>query len=299
MKQRYSAKVRIDEISAVDRPAQTPARAVLIKRADTEQPQGGAAADPSKGTETPSGDTLNKNTPMTPEQIAALQKAADEAKAQVEQLTKRAERAERLASLSDVQKQHLNTLSAEQQEAFLALEPQARETAVQAEVTKRTSENPVVETVDGVEIRKNDNPALVKMAKANKELRERTEKAEKAERLVKMQKRAGEELSNLPGVELAKVALLEACEALSADLQPQVAEILKAANSGLAKAFVAAGTREQPQPAGSGQEVFDTLMKGLVAELRKNDPKLSDAQAYAKALQTPEAEKAYNERGRK
>lgn len=291
MNPRYIAKIRIDEISAVDRPAQTPARAVLIKRAaQNEQPAEGAAPGLQKGTN-PGGITSNPpNNTMT----AELQKQIDESKAQVEQLTKRAERAERLASLSDVQKAHLNALPAEQQEPFLALEPKAREQIVTAAVAKSADSNPIVETIDGEPFRKNDDPRMLKMAKQIQTERAERLKVEKQARSERLTKRAGEELNKLPGKDLAKVALLDVIEMhLPAEHQAEVAGLIKAANSGLAKAFETNGTREGVKVEGEAAAV---VIERVTKRLMTENPKLSKLQAMEKAADDPEVKAAYQSR---
>lgn len=101
----------------------------------------------------------------------------------IAELTKRAERAERLAKFTDAHKAHLATLSGEDADAFVA-KSHAERDAVVAEVEKA---NEVVYTSKstGETFRKSDDPRLVAMAKRqdaqSEEIAKRDDAIEKAE----------------------------------------------------------------------------------------------------------------------
>lgn len=220
----------------------------------------------------PAGESGNEpnETTMTPQEVEALQK--------------RAERAEQLASLNDAQRAVHSELQGSDADAFLAKTPAER----QAVVAKRADSNPVIETVDGQEFRKNDDPRLLKMAKALKEQREETAEAKKVSKAQRLQKRAGEELAHLPGKDEHKVALLDVVESMPAEQRTEVEKMLKAADAGMAAAFArkgATGTPDQIQ----GEEKIEAIAKSI----REKLPNLTPEQAYAKALQTPEGKEAY------
>ncbi len=238
------------------------------------------------------------NITMTPEQIAALKAENDKQLATMKaendkklaDMTKRAERAEKVAQLDDVQKKHLGSLKTDEQEAFLALAPEVRTQAVAKSLANTADANPVIETVDGQEFRKNDDPRLLKMAKqlaSEKAQREAVEKAADEERLEK----AAGELDKMPGDVEAKKDLLRAVNSLPVAKQAKVREILKAQNAAMSKAFETRGVETTP-PAGSPDATIEQIAK----RMRDADPKLTSEQAYTKALLTPEGRKAYAER---
>lgn len=204
--------------------------------------------------------------------------------AQVTELTKRAERAEKVAELSDEQKAHMGTLEKDGQDAFLSLSADDRE----AVIAKTREADPVVYTTDdGVELRKSAGDQLVSMAK---KLDAQNRKLEKAEQLAKRQdleKRAAA-FENLPGELTAKVALLEAVDGIEDEgVRKSVLEILKADDAGLAKAFEEHGTTEAPD-AGDAEAQLETLAKKISV-----DQKVSLAKGWELAAQTPEGRALY------
>lgn len=250
VRRRIMRVLKINEISLVDLPMQTPARVAILKRMQFEKlkpgkgesendyvsrfmgdpkmreeypdekqraavahsmfrqvhkelPEGAAPADSlNKGTDS-AGSTAGAAGPtekdiMTPEEKAAFEKAAKE---QLDAVTKRAERAERLAELNDAERAYLKALGAPDQDRFLALGSAER----QAELVKVAAANPVVETIDGVEYRKLDDPRLLKTAQLLKQERDLRLASEKQNREADLRKRA-EELEFLPGEVKDRVA---------------------------------------------------------------------------------------------
>jgi hypothetical protein len=347
---RKMSKVRIDEISAVDRPAHRPARAAILKREKTEKrllvttiedghahsigtrsydeteqargttnytdghshewvqdEQGNLTILPAnnhthdvamvvrKGEKIPEGEMLTTllkadSVSETPAQAAdqgegRMADQNDPAK-KAEELAKRLERSEKMASMNDAQKAHFTKLSKDAQEEFLALTPEARAQAVE-EVTK--ADAIVYTSDDGTTFRKSDSPALVAMAKradASERARVQAEKLAKRERLAK---RAAE-LVNLPGEEDAKIALLEAVETLPADQQKAVGEILKAHNDRMKGAFQTVGKSGGDKAAADSRE---EKLEKLAKSIQKAEPKLSFEQAYVRALDTEEGQEIY------
>lgn len=232
-----------------------------------------------------SGGGPNGENPMTKTDDKTA--GADEAvEKRIADLEARAEKAERLASLSDVQKAHYGTLSPDAQAEFLGKSAEERD----ADVEKAAGDDPVVyTTLSGEQIRKSAGSLVLDLAKRADE----TEKALAVEKAARERdtfvKRAGEELDNLSGSEDAKVALLKAVDGIRSEADRKaVLEILKGANSGVKKAFETAGT-----VAGDASDAEDQLND--LAQKRADANGITFAKAYADVLGTPEGRRLYAE----
>lgn len=93
---------------------------------------------------------------------------------QIADLTKRAERAERIAKMSGAQKAHFDTLATEDAEAFLAKSSAERD----AEIAKAVADDPVEVEFNGRQYRKSMGAEVIELAKAAKAQAEQIEKAE-------------------------------------------------------------------------------------------------------------------------
>lgn len=278
MTRRVMKEFRIDEVSAVDSPAQKPARAVLLKRGKNPAPKDERedTMEEVRGHENdPTGDDS-----MTPEEKAALEQKVTKAE-------QRAERAEKILALpADQRAVFAKFTDAAAQDAYLAKAPAERA----AEIAKANEADAVVfEDKDtGTVYRKSDDPRLVALAKRAAEDRaalvaERTTRANEA-----LAKRAEVELKHLPGDAVAKVELLRAIDAVPAAHRTAVQEILKASDAGLAKAFERAGTTGGAPDAASPLGQLETLVK---AEQEKS--KTTYAKAYTAVLSTPQGAALY------
>jgi len=321
MKRRIMKEFRIDEISAVDHPAQAPAVATIMKRGakkeldeddmpedeeslsdeerekrceerkgagykkdqdDEGAPGASDSSNNSPGNSADSVGTVQKEGTMSDTNDQTVEKAVhDEA---IAELTKRAERAEQIANLSDAHRGVFKSLSGDEAEAFLAMKAEERD----AEVAKAADADPVVyETLDGVSYRKSDDSRLVALAKQADEERSARLAMEAERKQERLAKRAAE-LGNLPGDDDARLALVKAVDGLPEEQRSKVDEILKSANSGLAKAFERTGTSAVPQTT-DAESKLDALAKRIQSE----DPKLSFAKAYDTALKTDEGRALY------
>lgn len=226
-----------------------------------------------------SGGGPNGETPMT--KVDNQTADAEAVEKRLEEAEARAQKAERLAELSDVQKAHMGELSPEAQESFLSDSPEAR----QAQVEKAQGEDPVVyTTLDGDEIRKSAGSLLLKLAKRADES-EKCLAIEKAAREREVfSKRAKDELSNLPGDESTQVALLKAVNEIPSEADRTGAlEILKAANEGVSNAFESAGSQDGGAASGDALAKLDELANARVVSTGEKF-----AKAYKGILETPE-----------
>lgn len=242
---RRMKKLRLDEISLVDSPAHKPARVAILKRDDV------------------SIDTISipDNNTMT-----------------IEELQKRAERAEAVCALPDAQRAHFNTLSVADQDAFLAAPN--RDSLIKAD--------PVIYTdLDGNEYRKSVDNTVLRLVKSNDELRKRAAESEARATRAEFVKRAGDELPHLTGTVEAKADLLAAVATLPADRQAAALEILKSKDAGMARAFETIGaTGEASVSVDDGEAKLNEIAKSI----RTARPELSPEKAYVAALETSEGQ---------
>jgi hypothetical protein len=279
----------IDEISAVDRPAQIPARMVIMKRDKKDDPDGDKlaaggdkkTASKSAANRPPEGPKMPQTEPKAADELTAAKKLHDE---ELAKMTKRAERAEHVAELSDEHRTHFKSLKGDASDEFLKLDSDARDEAVQA---VSDANKVVYKATDGAVYRKNDDPRLVELAKTtDKEKKKRLEFEEKAKK-GDLEKRATE-LKHIPDKDGARVALLKAIDSLPEDEQAVAMTALKAQNDRLAPAFGTVGTSEGPSADSGELDELDVMAKTIAER-----DKITHEQAYVKALATPEGTALY------
>jgi hypothetical protein len=199
----------------------------------------------------------------------------------------RAEKAEKLAELTDVEKAHHSSLPESDREAFLKMDADARK----AEINKAQEKDKVIyKADDGTEFRKSDDPRLVQMAKDRDEDR-RIAKAEREKReVMELTKRAETELSNLPGDAPVKIAVLKAIDSITdEDTRKKATELLKAHNEAHGAAFVKRGTT-QNNDTGNVTGRLDAMAKKYA-----EDHKVPFAKAYDEVLRTDEGKALYEQ----
>jgi hypothetical protein len=258
------------------------AHSILEKRLTQEECLSKVGQDESAGD---GGGRFQGENPMTKTEEPAADQAVNK---RIEELEKRAARAERLAGLSDLHKAHLATLQGADAEAFLGLSPEQRQSVVE----KAKGDDPVVyTTLDGQEIRKSAGQLVLSLAKRADES-ERNLAAEKATREREVFKvRAKDELGNLPGDEDVQVALLKAIDGIRDEkLRKGALEILKAANSGVKQGFEKAGTQDGGEGAGEANAQLEKMAQD---HFTKNGG--SFAKSYKAVLETPAGRKLYRE----
>jgi hypothetical protein len=250
---------------------------------------------PAAGEETnPAGTTKAapsgaENTSMTPEQMAALQKAAEDGKAQIAELTAAVARAQATLALDPEQRAHFDTLKAAEQDQFLALTAEQR-----AGVVKNLRDaNPVVfKSVDGTEYRKSDDARLIKMARENDARAVELAREQSIRKQADLEKRAGEEFKTLGGDVVVKAALLGAVEGIAdAGVRGKVLEALKAHDAGLGAAFTRVGTST---PAANVNKRAGERLDELAASYASTN-KCDLGKAYEAVIRTDEGRALYQE----
>jgi len=298
----------MDEISGVDRPAQVGARKTLMKRnsrkeesdedddlMETEdEGEGEDKRRTRKNTDTTSGvggqqsreeDTMTTKTEKTADDIAQA--------ALITKLEGELAEAKTLAGFSDAEKAHLGTLEGGDRTEFLGKNAEQRD----AVLKNLADSNPVIETVGGVEYRKNDDPRLLAMAKRQAATEKALRLAEDARQGESLAKRAGLELGNLPGDTAPKVALLKAIDGIEDEAtRKSIGELLKAANDapGLSEAFKSLGVVNAPNATPvSKNEAGDRLETLAKAYAESNKVDIVDARVAV--LSTAEGDSLYRQ----
>lgn len=205
-------------------------------------------------------------------------------KAEKEAVNKRLARAEQIASLSAVEKGHFDTLDDDGKSEFLGLEKSDRSTAI----SKANEADPVIATIEGMDIRKSADPILVAMAKKMNALEKKSQIEKAATRDAKIEKRA-DDLDKLPGKTDVKKALIGAVlDIEDEDIQKQAFEILKAANDRDDGDFSSVGAISKAD-ADDAEGELEKMAKSINAK----NPEMTEQQAYNKALATDKGRKLY------
>ena len=212
-------------------------------------------------------------------QLADLEKS-------VAEQTARAEKAEQLSKLNDSEKEHLSTLEGDSADEFLAKSDEDRKT----EIEEMAKADAVIYTdLDGTEYRKSDDSRFVTMAKkfdAERKTRLEIEKKAADAELAK----SAESISHLPGEDEDRIALMKGLSLLGDEDKEKALKCLNASDEAMSKGFETLGTSKTPAEPNSSEEALDAIAKTL----RENDPTLTEAESFVKAMETPEGLALYS-----
>lgn len=264
---RIMREFKINEISAVDNPAQEGARAVLLKRDDLAAPVASGSAD----------ETLT---------IINDQPEEKSMTDQIETLKAELAKAETLLAMSADERSYYDGLGEKAQETFLAKSADKRS----AEVQKSADAKAVVyKDADGNTYTKADDKRLIELAKARDELvREKQELAKRAKE-IELAKRA-DELKHIPGDDATRIAILKSIESIEDEAVRKAAlAALKARDAGVAKAFEQVGHAGSPEKQSAEQKIE------AMAKAYADEHKVSKAKAFTAVLQTAEGRALYAE----
>ena len=259
-KKNIMREFKMEEISVVDRPAQKGATMTIMKRDETVE--------------------IKKEENDMTKTVEDIQKNLDSVTTALETATAALAKAEVIASLSDAEKEYMKSFGDKEKEDFLALKPEDRKKKV-----AETKKNDETVEISGQTISKRDvGDSVFTIMKAQAadiaESKTRIEKAEKAAEFSKFEKRASVELKHLPGTDVEKAEVLQAVSGLGEAVVKRFDAILKAADEAIKSSFETVGVKKGIE-AGSNE---DKLNKAA-ADFRKNDPKLTEAQALVKAYE--------------
>ena len=206
----------------------------------------------------PKGDNVTKQEDIDMDALKELQKKFDELQKELEANATELAKAKAEATLTDDQRAYYGKMGDTDKVTYLAKSADDR----QAEIVKSQADDDVVYTGDdGTTYHKSDDSRLVKLAKkADEDSRIAKEEREKSQAVV-LAKRAGDELSHLPGDEKVKVEILKALEngIKDEDTRKAAYELLKAGNTGVEKAFETLGNGKNSAAVGSAQDQLNTL----------------------------------------
>ncbi len=181
---------------------------------------------------------------------------------QIADLTKRAERAERIAKMTGAHKTHFDTLTGDDAEAFLAKSPAERD----AVIAKAIADDPVEVEFNGRQYRKSAGEGVLELARAAKAQAEQIEKAE-------IEKQATAHLGNCPGDDETHRFIVKAIVATkNADMIAKAFTALDGANAVMKDRSKPAGgdgggDGSKTEPA---TDAYDALSKGLAAFCKAN-----------------------------
>lgn len=309
-------RIRIDEISAVDRPAQEDATMTIMKRADeTPNPTETMIDEVQKNeevteevvaevVETEEVETAEEVTEEAPEADAEVEKAeeaeetADEEEkgyeksladltAELEVLQSELALAKSVAELSDAEKEVFASIEGEEARTeFLGKSADERAELI----AKAADENAVIyKSLDGVEFTAQDDERLVSLAKQADEYKAQLVAAEEASIEKSYNERAGIQLAHLPGELVTKNAVLRAIDGIEDEaVREQALSMLKAQSVAIEEQFVTKGVEGEEAEGDLGG-----LEKMAAAYAREHDTTLS--KAYSEVLRTPEGRNLYNQ----
>lgn len=254
-KQKKMIKFTLNEISAVDNPAQGEARAVIMKRAqdipdnnvDTitvnscqEKFTGNNADDAANGGEIAKDEGANNVSDAT-EKTAELEKRLEALEAEKQELSV-------LAKMSDKEKSAMTAMSDDEKKKYMDKSADER----LAEIEKAAEADAVIyKALDGTEFRKSEKAAADFAKRADdlqKRLDDQIAKAEQSD----LEKRADEICKNLTGELSTRAKLLKAAEAIGED----AVAILKAADAATAEKFVERGVSQGRITKGNAYDEF-------------------------------------------
>lgn len=201
-------------------------------------------------------------------------------------------RMEKRDALTADLRKHYDALDTDEaRDAFLAKDASAQK----VELEKAAGDDPVVyTTLDGYDIRKSADPALVAMAKRADEDRRSAALEKAARQNIELEKRAETELGKLGGTMAGKKALLKAIDSIEdEDVRKSAQEVLGSATAVADKGDIfekrghgAAPTIEKSGAEGKLDQMATDLAKSKDISLEK---------AYAEVLDTSEGQKLYAE----
>lgn len=261
----HDAVVTLQFVPAEDREAaaeQIVKRAQQLEMINTLPENGTVAALLNKA-----GSTGETEADMPENDVAKKLEAAETQNAE---LLKRQERLEAILKLDADVRKHFDSLDEKAQDEFLALDSTSQKAEVAKAVTKAKDEDPIVyESPDGTVFRKSDDPRIVKMARERDEDRKELAKARATARQATFEKRAEDELGNLPGEVAVRAAIVEAIDGIKDENVRKAAhESIQAGNKAIKAAFSKVGRDATPEDSAvaDAEAELDRLAKTRASE---------------------------------
>ena len=291
-KRRVMKEFRLDEISAVDEPAQTPARIAIMKRdaKDTTSPSALMAGDGNPDSSGDSADTVGKQ--AAKEDPTMPDSKADNLSADIAKRDQEITYLKGVVGLNTDQRAYFDTLSADSKVEFIA--KSASDRAAEIEAFEKANEVVYTSKSDGAVYRKNDDARLVAMAKRQDEREAEVETLRKASEDAIFSKRASDLIGLIPGKDEAKVALVKSISGLETEQMAEVEEILKAANGIYASALGTLGSTDTVAKANTGSLGPAELLEKAVEACAKEDG-IAKSAARQKVMGTVQGQQLYEQ----
>jgi len=237
---------------------------------------------------------ISKQETETEEEGMPAEKKGNEATPSVEdriaKLEKRAERAETVAELDDVTKAYFDGLEEKEQDAFLAKDADARKAEVEKAAEDSEEGTPVYKSADGTVFTSKDDPRMVAMAKRLDAKDAKITKLEVDAELTALNKRAEEELGNLPGEVSTRAQVLKQLEQIEdPEVRKRAIASVKAGDAALAKGFDRFGTAGTVEPGSPEDE-----LEKLAVQYQKDHEGTSIEKARREVLVTEKGQELFN-----
>ena len=200
------------------------------------------------------------------------------------ELQSKHDRLEKVVALTGEERAHFDTLATDKQDAFLTKSADGRQAEIKE--VQKANEDPVeYTTTDGVVLHKSAGPAVIAMAKKMDIVAGENANLKAEREQVRLEKRAVEELPNLPGTVEVRAEMLKAIDAIPDQAKREAAQAsLKANNDAMAKALETRGVGGEPEP-GSPEDGLDQMAKAHASEHQ-----VSFEKAYAAVMVTPKGQ---------
>lgn len=262
--------LQIDEISAVDEPAQEGAKITMLKRKNTEN---------DKGTDMETKDTGNIDSKVN------IKKSMAKLSAELGRL-------KNVVALNPKERIFFEDLVEDEQASFLGAKSDVRMAKMDAVSHKAKVNDPIVyTTLDGLKLYKSAGDVLIQMAKVNDDLKTRLDDAEAVLDREKLEKRANIELAHMPGTVRERAALLKAVDSMADPLKEGAMKILVAQNKNMQRAYKTFGVSISPSDDDSSVDKMDKMAKALMDK----NPGMTIEKAGAQVLLTPEGSDLYSQ----
>lgn len=210
---------------------------------------------------------------------------SDEDKKKAEELEARLNKAEQISEMTGVQKSHYDTLDADGKTAFLKMDSGKRTKAI----AKAQETDPVIATINGVDIRKSADPMLVAMAQELKKAKEDRKIEKAAAKAARIEKKAAEISKNLSGDDETIEAIVGAIEDIAdKDIRKAAYETLQASGERRESDYEEAGAISKSDAADA-----ETKLTAIAKSIQKENPELTEEAAMTKAMLTKKGRKHY------
>jgi len=278
-------KFKLNEISAVDRPAQIHATALIMKRAKLDPDLPGDEDSPKKTKS--AGKSVDTKTKTPGGSKMPKEKTLDELTSENETLKKQMAVLTTLSAFSDEEKTFYKGLDESAQAAFIAKSAQDRTD----EVEMSKSADPVIYTsLDGSQFRKSDDSRIVASAKRADLMEKRFNEAAEKSNDLSLEKRAAVELGKLPGEAKVHINILKALDTIKDETDRAAAlTAIRAGAHAMTKNFERRGSSEE----GGGKTALEQLDN--IAKKHAKDNNMDFYKAYDEVLKTPEGSELYSQ----